>query len=30
MGKRQSVEFSEALIAYDIKVYIGNQLNDIL
>ena len=28
MGKRQAVDFSEAVVAYDIKVDICNQLND--
>ena len=27
MGKRQSVDFSEAIVAYDIEVDICNQLN---
>ena len=30
IGKRQTVEFSEAIVAYDTKVYICNQPNDIL
>ena len=27
LGKRQTVDFSEAIVAYDIKVDICNQLN---
>ena len=30
MGKRQAVDFSEAVVACDIKVDICNQLNDFL
>ena len=28
MGKRQTVDFSEAIVAYDIKVDVCSQLND--